>query len=155
VGDDSHVGFGQKIPGCKVKCETVRCRDATASSFVAKVRDEVFAHLRSRRKIRRCSIRILVGAPIIMVVFVLVFLSPWELSRRRFPPYHSSSGQAEKFVIVGGGGYPQTGRVLCLEVNFILCVGFTVMLSTTHFPSTYCVFPILNLGYLSDWRYML
>jgi hypothetical protein len=26
------------------KSETVHCRDATASSFVAKVRDEVFAH---------------------------------------------------------------------------------------------------------------
>jgi hypothetical protein len=52
-GDDSHVGFGQKIPGCKVKCETVHCRDATSSSFVAKVPGEVFAHLRSRHKIRR------------------------------------------------------------------------------------------------------
>jgi hypothetical protein len=28
----------------KRKCETVRCCDATASSFVTKVRGEVFAH---------------------------------------------------------------------------------------------------------------
>jgi hypothetical protein len=42
VGDDRHVAFGQKFPGEK-KCETVRCRDATTSSFVAKVQNEVFA----------------------------------------------------------------------------------------------------------------
>jgi hypothetical protein len=42
VGDGSHVVFGQKFPGGK--CETVRCRDATASYFVAKFRGEVFAH---------------------------------------------------------------------------------------------------------------
>jgi hypothetical protein len=28
----------------KRRCETVRCHDSTASSFVAKVRGEVFAH---------------------------------------------------------------------------------------------------------------
>jgi hypothetical protein len=39
VGDDSHV-----VPWWKRKCETVRCRDATASFFVAKVWGEVFAH---------------------------------------------------------------------------------------------------------------
>jgi hypothetical protein len=39
-----YVVFGKKIPWWKRKCETVRCRDATASSFVAKVRSEVFAH---------------------------------------------------------------------------------------------------------------
>jgi hypothetical protein len=41
---DSHVVFGHKFPCEKSMCETVRCRDATASSFVAKVRGEVFAH---------------------------------------------------------------------------------------------------------------
>jgi hypothetical protein len=41
VGDDSHVAFGQ-VPSLKRKRETVRCRDATASAFVAKVRGEVF-----------------------------------------------------------------------------------------------------------------
>jgi hypothetical protein len=43
-GDDSHVVFGKKNPWWKRKCETVRCRDATGSSFVAKVRGEVFTH---------------------------------------------------------------------------------------------------------------
>jgi hypothetical protein len=43
VGEDSHVG----IPWWKRKHETVRCRDATASSFVAKVRGEVFAHFQA------------------------------------------------------------------------------------------------------------
>jgi hypothetical protein len=30
-----------------MKCETVRCRDATASSFVAKVRGKVFSHFQA------------------------------------------------------------------------------------------------------------
>jgi hypothetical protein len=34
--------FGKQFPA--EKCETVRCRDATASSFVAKVWGEVFSH---------------------------------------------------------------------------------------------------------------
>jgi hypothetical protein len=38
-GDDSHIVFGQKL-----KCEMVRCCDATTSTFAAKVRREVFAH---------------------------------------------------------------------------------------------------------------
>jgi hypothetical protein len=42
--DDSHIVFWPKIPWWRRKCDTVRCRDATASSFVAKVRGEVFAH---------------------------------------------------------------------------------------------------------------
>jgi hypothetical protein len=40
------MGGGQflvKIPWLKSKCETVRCRDAISSSFVAKVHGEVFA----------------------------------------------------------------------------------------------------------------
>jgi hypothetical protein len=44
VGNDSHY-FWQKIPWSKQKCETMPCRDATASYFVAKVRSEVFAEL--------------------------------------------------------------------------------------------------------------
>jgi hypothetical protein len=47
VEADSRIVFGKKIPRWKRKCETVRCRDATASSFVV----EVFATFsRSRRK---------------------------------------------------------------------------------------------------------
>jgi hypothetical protein len=38
-GDDSQVAFGQKFPG-----ETVHCRNAVASSFLAEVLVEVFAH---------------------------------------------------------------------------------------------------------------
>jgi hypothetical protein len=38
------IMFWSKIPWWKRKYETVRCRDETASSFVIKVRDEVFAH---------------------------------------------------------------------------------------------------------------
>jgi hypothetical protein len=34
----------KKFPGEKKKYETVRCRVATASSFVARLRGEVFAH---------------------------------------------------------------------------------------------------------------
>jgi hypothetical protein len=44
VGDNSHVVLGKKIHWWKRKCQTVRCRDATASSFVAKVRGEGFAY---------------------------------------------------------------------------------------------------------------
>jgi hypothetical protein len=36
--------FRSKIPWRKRRCKTVRCRDATTSSFDAKVRWEVFAH---------------------------------------------------------------------------------------------------------------
>jgi Trm5-related predicted tRNA methylase len=42
----------------------VRCRDATASSFVAKVPDEVFAHFHGVAVKRRISMRnCLVGLP--------------------------------------------------------------------------------------------
>jgi hypothetical protein len=44
VGEGRHVSFGKKKSLVKKTCEVVRCRDATASSFVAKVRGEVFAH---------------------------------------------------------------------------------------------------------------
>jgi hypothetical protein len=45
VGDDSHVDFSKKkhLDG-KGKCETVRCRHATASSLFVKVRGEIFAY---------------------------------------------------------------------------------------------------------------
>jgi hypothetical protein len=36
--------FWSKIPWWKRRCETVHCRDATASSFVAKVQGKVFTH---------------------------------------------------------------------------------------------------------------
>jgi hypothetical protein len=45
VGDDSHVVFGKKFHTEKKKCEVVHCRDATASSFIAKDRCVVFAHV--------------------------------------------------------------------------------------------------------------
>jgi hypothetical protein len=41
VEDDSHVVFCQKFLGEK---GSVRCHDATGSSFVAKVPGEVFTH---------------------------------------------------------------------------------------------------------------
>jgi hypothetical protein len=44
VGDDSHAVFDKIFSGEKRKCETVRCRDAEDSYFVAKVRGEVFAY---------------------------------------------------------------------------------------------------------------
>jgi hypothetical protein len=47
AGDDSHVVFGKRIPWWKIKCETVRCSDATHSSFSAKFRSEVFAHFQA------------------------------------------------------------------------------------------------------------
>jgi hypothetical protein len=34
---DSHVVFGQKFPGGKRKCVTVRYHDVTVSSFVVKL----------------------------------------------------------------------------------------------------------------------
>jgi hypothetical protein len=43
---DSNVVFVQKFPGEK-ESETVRRSEATASSFVAKVRGEVFAHFQA------------------------------------------------------------------------------------------------------------
>jgi hypothetical protein len=36
--------FGKKFPDEKRKCETVLCRDATASSYVKKVQGAVFTH---------------------------------------------------------------------------------------------------------------
>jgi hypothetical protein len=47
VRDHSHVIFGKKISWWKMKCETERCNVATARSFVAKVRCEVFAHFQA------------------------------------------------------------------------------------------------------------
>jgi hypothetical protein len=40
VRDDSHIVSGQEFPGEKA----VRYHDATANSFIAKVRGEVFTH---------------------------------------------------------------------------------------------------------------
>jgi hypothetical protein len=42
--EDSHVASGQKLPGEKGSVETMHCHDATASSFIVKVQDEVFTH---------------------------------------------------------------------------------------------------------------
>jgi hypothetical protein len=39
--------FGQKFPAEKRKSEMVHCRDATASSFVTKIRGEIFAHFQA------------------------------------------------------------------------------------------------------------
>jgi hypothetical protein len=43
-GDDSHFAFGKKFSGKKRKCETVCCRDATASSLVTRVQGKVVSH---------------------------------------------------------------------------------------------------------------
>jgi hypothetical protein len=56
VVDGCHVGFGKEFPGEKRKCETVRC-DAAASSFVAKVRGEFFAHFHAVAVKSRSSMR--------------------------------------------------------------------------------------------------
>jgi hypothetical protein len=45
-GGDSHIVFGKKFLGEEGNV-TVRCHDATARSFVAKGRGEVFAHFRA------------------------------------------------------------------------------------------------------------
>jgi hypothetical protein len=57
VGNESHVAFGKKIPWWKGKCEMVHCHDATASSFVAKVRGEEFTHFHAVTVKRHSSIR--------------------------------------------------------------------------------------------------
>jgi hypothetical protein len=49
--------FWSKIPWLKRKSETDRCRDATASSFVIKVRGEVFAHIHAVVVKRHSSMR--------------------------------------------------------------------------------------------------
>jgi hypothetical protein len=60
VGDDSHVVFFLS----KRECETVRCRDATARSFVAKIRGEVFAYFHAFAMKRHSSMQnSLLGLP--------------------------------------------------------------------------------------------
>jgi hypothetical protein len=49
--------FWSKNTWWKRKCEAVRCRDVTASSFVAKVLGEVFAHFHSVAVKRHSSMR--------------------------------------------------------------------------------------------------
>jgi hypothetical protein len=49
--------FWSQIPWGKRKCEKVRCRDATASSFSAQVREEVFAHFYTVAVNRHSSMR--------------------------------------------------------------------------------------------------
>jgi hypothetical protein len=56
AGDNSRVIFGKKFPGEKRIVETVHC-DATASSFVAKVWGEVFAHFHSVTVKRQSSMQ--------------------------------------------------------------------------------------------------
>jgi hypothetical protein len=43
MGEDSHVVSSEKFPGER-RNEMVHCRDATTSSFVAKVWGKVFTH---------------------------------------------------------------------------------------------------------------
>jgi hypothetical protein len=57
VVDDGQIDFGEHIPLWKRKCETVRCRDAAANSFVIKVRGEVFAHFHAVPVKRHSSVR--------------------------------------------------------------------------------------------------
>jgi hypothetical protein len=47
----------KKNPWWKKKCETVRCCDASAISFVAKVGEEVFAHFRKVAVKRQSNMR--------------------------------------------------------------------------------------------------
>jgi hypothetical protein len=56
MGEDNHVVRGKKFPSEK-KCEKCARRDATANSFVAKVRLEVFAHFQAVAVKRHCSIQ--------------------------------------------------------------------------------------------------
>jgi hypothetical protein len=56
-GEDRHVVFWSKIPWWEGKCEAVLCRDSTASSSVAKVRGEVFAHFHAVAVKRHSSMR--------------------------------------------------------------------------------------------------
>jgi hypothetical protein len=49
--------FWSKVPYWKRKCEKVRCRDAAASSFVTKVRGEVFEHFNAVVIKRHSSMR--------------------------------------------------------------------------------------------------
>jgi hypothetical protein len=49
--------FLAKIVWSKRKCETMSCHDATAGSFVAKVRGEVFAHFQPIAVERHSSMR--------------------------------------------------------------------------------------------------
>jgi hypothetical protein len=44
AGDNSYNVFGKRFRGKKGSVRRVRCRDANASSFVAKVRGEIFAN---------------------------------------------------------------------------------------------------------------
>jgi hypothetical protein len=44
VGDDSHVVFGKKNSLVEKGSVTVHCHDATDSSFIAKIRGEVFTY---------------------------------------------------------------------------------------------------------------
>jgi hypothetical protein len=62
--EKSMVGWGRqsyyfwsKIPWLKRKCTTVRCRNAAASSFVFKVRAEVFARIHAVAIKRHSSMR--------------------------------------------------------------------------------------------------
>jgi hypothetical protein len=58
VGDGSHVVFSSKNSlMSKSKYETVHCRDATASSFIAEVRGEVFARFHAVALKRHSSMR--------------------------------------------------------------------------------------------------
>jgi hypothetical protein len=61
VGDDVDVVKNSLV---KRKWENVRCRDTTASSFVAKVRGEVFSHIIAVAVKRHSSVRyLLFGLP--------------------------------------------------------------------------------------------
>jgi hypothetical protein len=56
MGDKNHVIFGRQFL-VKRKFEMLRCPDATANSFVANVRAEVFAHFRAVPIERHSSMR--------------------------------------------------------------------------------------------------
>jgi hypothetical protein len=70
----------------RTKCETMRCRDVTGSTFVAKLRREVFAHFQSVATKRHSIVRNclasrgeflstipLVSKKVISMLFILLF----------------------------------------------------------------------------------
>jgi hypothetical protein len=64
--DTTVILFWLKIPWWKRKCETARCRDSTASSFVTKFRGEVlstFSRSRVKRHSTMCQDEFFVNSP--------------------------------------------------------------------------------------------
>jgi hypothetical protein len=111
--------FWSKIPLQNRKCEMVCCRDATASSFVATVWDEIFAHFRAVTVKQHSSMW---NYPFGLPGQILCEQSSW-CQRKRWACSRLCSSPFSPFSVSVSLDFPCTTHTFFLERLFNHCPG--------------------------------